>query len=49
MPDEFVEMVSNRYIELFEMVTGEKFHKATSPVVSDRVEQNILGFLQPAN
>ena len=49
MSDEFVEMVSKRYIELFEMVTGEKFQKAKSPVISDRVEQNILGFLQPAN
>ena len=49
MSDEFVDMVSKRYIELFEMVTGEKFQKATSPVISDRVERNIIDFLQPAN
>lgn len=49
MPDDFVELVSQRYIELYEKVTGEKFQKETSPIISDRVERNILGYLELAN
>lgn len=30
MPDEFVNTISERYIELFEIVTGRKFVKNTS-------------------
>lgn len=46
MPDEFVELVSNRYIELFEHVTGESFEKAKSPMIQQRVENNILAYLE---
>jgi phosphoribosylaminoimidazole-succinocarboxamide synthase len=45
MTDEFVKSVSDRYIELFEGITGEKFVKADVTAVLKRVEQNIMNFL----
>ncbi len=45
MPDSFVEEISERYIELFEQITGEKFEKAGSVNVMDRIETNIRDFL----
>ncbi len=45
MTDEFVNSVSERYIELYEKIAGEKFIKADSEDVLSRVEKNILGFL----
>ncbi|TND09773.1 MAG: phosphoribosylaminoimidazole-succinocarboxamide synthase [Bacteroidetes bacterium] len=46
MPDEFVKTVSERYIELYENVTGKKFERATQDYVADRVEKNIRLFLE---
>jgi phosphoribosylaminoimidazole-succinocarboxamide synthase len=48
MPDEFVNEVSERYIELFEKITGQVFVKADSRDVMKRVESNILLYLQNA-
>ncbi len=45
MSDEFVDSVSERYIELFEHITGEKFVKQEVEDVLKRVEQNILNYL----
>jgi phosphoribosylaminoimidazole-succinocarboxamide synthase len=45
MTDEIVESISNRYIELFEQVTGEKFVKSPSNDVHARIEENIVNFL----
>ena len=45
MPDEFVELVSARYIELYEQLTGEQFVRAGTDHPSDRIEQNILDYL----
>ena len=45
MTDDFVHMVSERYIELFEKVTGETFVRADSKDVLARIEKNILDFL----
>jgi phosphoribosylaminoimidazole-succinocarboxamide synthase len=45
MPDSFVQEVSDRYIELFENITGDKFQKGDSEDVLKRIEKNILGFL----
>jgi phosphoribosylaminoimidazole-succinocarboxamide synthase len=45
MSDEFVHSVSERYIELYEGITGEKFIRADASEVLKRVEQNIKGFL----
>lgn len=41
MTDEFIEQVSNRYIELYESIIGEKFIKGDVSSVSNRVEFNI--------
>jgi phosphoribosylaminoimidazole-succinocarboxamide synthase len=45
MSDEFVDSISERYIELFEHITGEKFVKQEVEDVLKRVEQNILNYL----
>lgn len=46
MSDEFVESVSERYIELYEGITGEKFVRADASEVLKRVENNIGNFLK---
>ena len=45
MPDEFVNSTSERYIELYEKITGEKFQKSDVSNVLERVEKNINTFL----
>lgn len=45
MSKEFCESVSERYIELFEHITGEKFVKEDVSDVLNRVEQNISNYL----
>ncbi len=45
MPDEFIEQVSERYIELYEKITGETFEKAGSTDVKSRIYGNVTGFL----
>jgi len=42
MPDEFVNRVSERYIELYETITGEKFHQAQTDDIPKRIEDNII-------
>jgi len=46
MPESFVNEVSERYIELFEKITGEKFIKTPAEDVHSRIEENCLRFLQ---
>ncbi|MGB1121713.1 MAG: phosphoribosylaminoimidazolesuccinocarboxamide synthase [Saprospiraceae bacterium] len=41
MPDAFVEMVSERYIELYEQLIGEKFQKGDTTNVLGRIESNV--------
>jgi phosphoribosylaminoimidazole-succinocarboxamide synthase len=45
MTPEFVGSVSERYIELYEGITGEKFVRADAREVVKRVEENIKEFL----
>ncbi len=45
MTDEFVDSVSERYIELYENIAGEAFVKADVSNVLKRVEENINTFL----
>ena len=45
MNDEFVQSVSDRYIELYESVSGERFIKGDLANSSDRIEKNVLNFL----
>ena len=49
MPDidfNFTNMVSNRYIELYEIITGKKFIAAQNENIENRVKNNILNFLE---
>ena len=46
MPDEFVGVVTDRYIELYEKITGKKFEKADTTNISARIEKNVLNFLK---
>ncbi|WBX72182.1 phosphoribosylaminoimidazolesuccinocarboxamide synthase [Tenacibaculum retecalamus] len=45
MSDEKVIEISNRYIELYEQITGEKFVKANTENVLARIEKNVVNFL----
>ncbi len=45
MPVEFVESVSARYIELYEIITGLSFDPADTSTITDRIEKNVLGYL----
>lgn len=45
MSADFVSSVSERYIELYEHITGDKFAKATSDDIEDRIENNIKNML----
>jgi phosphoribosylaminoimidazole-succinocarboxamide synthase len=45
MPDEFVQEVSDRYIELFENITGERFVKADTSDIEQRILRNINEFI----
>lgn len=45
MPDDFVKAISERYIELYESITGTEFARADISNVLKRVENNILNFI----
>ena len=46
MPEDFVAEVSERYIELYESITGEKFVKSDTDDILIRIEKNVLNFLE---
>jgi phosphoribosylaminoimidazole-succinocarboxamide synthase len=46
MSDEYIETVSERYIELYENITGEKFIKADVSNIHERIEKNVLEYLK---
>ncbi len=46
MTEEYIESVSERYIELYENILGEKFTKADISNINQRIEQNVLLFLK---
>lgn len=45
MPDEFVQTVTDRYIELYEKITGKTFEKADTSNINKRIETNTAMFL----
>lgn len=49
MTDEFCEEVADRYIELYEHITGEKFVKADVSDVPKRIEENINNYLSDSS
>ncbi len=42
MPDDFVNLVTDRYVELYEKITGLTFEKASNEDILKRIEKNIL-------
>lgn len=46
MTDDYVVSVSDRYIELYEKITGEKFKKADTSQIEKRIEQNCQSFFE---
>ena len=46
MSDEFINEVSDRYIELYEKITGEKFIRTDITNVPERIEKNCLAYLK---
>ena len=46
MSDEYIMSVSDRYIELYENIIGEKFGKADITDIHSRIEKNVLDFLK---
>ena len=45
MTDEYVMSVSDRYIELFENITGDKFVRTEQGDIKERIEKNVTEFL----
>jgi phosphoribosylaminoimidazole-succinocarboxamide synthase len=45
MSDSYIETVSERYIELYENITGETFVKADVSDIQGRIETNVLAYL----
>ena len=46
MTPQIVESISNRYLELFENITGEKFEKSENTDIAARIEKNVNEFLK---
>lgn len=46
MSDEYIKTVSERYIELYENITGETFVKADVSNIQERIEKNVLAYLK---
>jgi len=46
MSEEFVNSVSERYIELYENITGDPFVKADIANVPARIEKNVMGYIE---
>lgn len=46
MSDDYINTVSERYIELYENITGTPFVKADTTDISQRIEENVLRYLE---
>lgn len=49
MPDSFVEVVTDRYIELYEKITGNAFERADTSNIEGRIKNNVDAFLKQLN
>lgn len=45
MPEDFVNLVTARYIELFEKISGRKFEKADNNNITERIQKNVETYL----
>jgi phosphoribosylaminoimidazole-succinocarboxamide synthase len=46
MSDPYINSVSERYIELYENITGESFVKADTSHIAQRIQENVLSYLK---
>ena len=46
MSDAFVNQVSNRYIELYEKIMGQKFVKGETNDIQNRIRKNIENYFK---
>jgi phosphoribosylaminoimidazole-succinocarboxamide synthase len=49
MPDEFVNTITDRYIELYEKITGTKFEKSDTTDIQARIQKNVDAYLSNLN
>ena len=45
IPDDFVDEISERYILLFEEITGKKFERLPQENINERISNNVINFL----
>jgi phosphoribosylaminoimidazole-succinocarboxamide synthase len=46
IPDAFVDVITERYIELYEKIIGKPFVKADNSNMHNRIEKNVVGYLK---
>lgn len=46
MPDEFVQTITDRYIELYERITGKEFIKSDTSDIQARIQKNVDAYLE---
>lgn len=46
MPDDFVELITQRYIELYEKITGKSFERQDTSNINKRIQENTERFLK---
>ena len=49
MPDEFVKVVTDRYIELYEKITGLTFVRSDTSNITERIQTNVDAYLAKVN
>ncbi len=49
MTDQKIEEISNRYIELYENITGKKFEKANTENILERIDNNVTEYLRKSD
>lgn len=49
MPDEFVNTITERYIELYERITGKNFEKSDTTDIQARIQRNVEEYLNANN
>ena len=45
MSEQYIKSVSDRYIELYENITGENFIKADTTNIIQRIKENVLNYI----
>jgi phosphoribosylaminoimidazole-succinocarboxamide synthase len=49
MTADIITSISERYIELYEQITGDQFVRNDSLDATERIEKNIMGFIDTLN